>query len=93
MLDASTWGSSFSASYPEPDLGYVQAVDAGRWAVAVGREVVGCDAAVVAMVAVGAFAAGSPHGFLHTMVRQLAEAPIHTGLTSVAAVRVKLVQP
>lgn len=56
-------------------------------------EVVRCDAAVVmVVVAVGAFAAGSPHGFLHTMVRQLAEAPIHTGLTPVAAVRVKLVQ-
>lgn len=59
---------------------------------AVVLEVVRCHAAVVMMVAVGAFAAGSPHGFLYTMVHQVAEAPIHTSLTSVAAVRTNLVQ-
>lgn len=63
----------------EPDLRYVQAVDTDRRAVVVVLE-------VVRMVAVGAFAAGSRHGLLDAMERQLAEAPVHTGLTLVAAV-------
>lgn len=76
-MDAST-GRRWTVQL-EPDLRYVQAVDTGRRAVVVVLE-------VVEMVAVGAFAAGSRHGLLDAMERQLAEAPVHAGLTLVAAV-------
>lgn len=86
------WSCTFSGL--TADLWNVQAVDTDRWAVVVVLEVVSSDAAVVVVVmAVGAVAAGSRHGPLPTMGRQLAKTPIHTSLTFVLAVSIKLLQP
>lgn len=75
------------------DLWNVQAVDTGRRAVVQVLEVVSSNTVVVVMVAIGAVAAGSRHGPLPTMDRQLAKTSIYTSLTFLLAISIKPLQP